>query len=351
MSSSESAAAASGPAHIHIHVYDDTNPLAERRMRIVAVITAVMMLVEIGAGWSFNSMALLADGWHMSSHALALGLAAAAYAFARRLARDQRFAFGTWKIEVLGGYTSALFLVGVAAYMVFESANHLMHPSPIAFNEALAIAGVGLIVNIVSAYLLGGAAHHHGAEHSHPHTSEHEAHGQDHDHETDHDHAHVDSHRHAQGTPHQDLNLRSAYIHVAADAATSVLAIGALTGGKFFGLVWLDPVMGFIGATVVALWSVGLLRSTGRVLLDAEMDAPVVAAIRRAVRDSKIPARIQDLHVWRVSRSKYACLLSVACDSNATPEHFRSMLATHEELVHVTVEVNHTVEGAARRAR
>lgn len=343
MSSSETAAAASGPAHTHIHVYDDTNPLAERRMRIVAAITAVMMLVEIGAGWSFNSMALLADGWHMSSHALALGLAAAAYAFARRLARDQRFAFGTWKIEVLGGYTSALFLVGVAAYMVFESANHLMHPSPIAFNEALVIAGAGLIVNIVSAYLLGGAAHHHGAEQSHPHASEHAAH--------DHDHAHAEGHQHVHTTPHHDLNLRSAYIHVAADAATSVLAIGALTGGKFFGLVWLDPVMGFIGATVVALWSVGLLRSTGRVLLDAEMDAPVVAAIRRAVRDSEIPAQIQDLHVWRVSRSKYACLLSVACDSHATPEQFRSMLATHEELVHVTVEVNHTPEGAARRAR
>jgi cation diffusion facilitator family transporter len=344
MSSSETAAAAGGPAHIHIHVYDDTNPLAERRMRIVAAITAVMMLVEIGAGWTFNSMALLADGWHMSSHALALGLAAAAYAFARRLARDQRFAFGTWKIEVLGGYTSALFLVGVAVYMVFESANHLMHPSPIAFNQALAIASVGLIVNIVSAYLLGGAAHHHhhGAEHSHQGADAHKGDEQHHDHA--HDHEHTEGHQHIHATQHHDLNLRSAYIHVAADAATSVLAIGALTGGKFFGLVWLDPVMGFIGAIVVALWSVSLLRSTGRVLLDAEMDAPVVTAIRRAVRDSEIPAQIQDLHVWRVSRNKYACLLSVACDSRATPEHFRNMLATHEELVHVTVEVNHVPE-------
>ncbi len=340
MSSSETAAASSAPAHTHIHIYDDSNPLAERRMRIVAAITAVMMLVEIGAGWTFNSMALLADGWHMSSHALALGLAAAAYAFARRLARDQRFAFGTWKIEVLGGYTSALFLVGVAAYMVLESANHLMHPSPIAFNEALVIAVVGLIVNIVSAYLLGGAAHHHhhGADHSHEHAGEHQ------------EHAHAEGHQHVHATQHHDLNLRSAYIHVAADAATSVLAISALAGGKFFGLVWLDPVMGFIGATVVALWSVGLLRSTGRVLLDAEMDAPVVAAIRRAVRDSDIPAQIQDLHVWRVSRSKYACLLSVACDSGATPEQFRNVLANHEELVHVTVEVNQTPEAGARRA-
>ena len=359
MSGSETAAAVSGPGHTHIHVYDDSNPLAERRMRIVAAITVCMMVIEIGAGWMFNSMALLADGWHMSSHALALGLAAAAYAFARRLAHDQRFAFGTWKIEVLAGYTSAMFLVGVAAYMVFVSAGHLMHPTPIAFNDALPIAGVGLIVNIVSAYLLGTAAHHHhhGHEHSHRRADAPAGHAPDHDHDHDHNH-NVGS---AQGGPdasavsrkqqeqlhatrHQDLNLRSAYIHVAADAATSVLAIGALTGGKFFGLVWLDPVMGFIGAVVVALWSFGLLRSTSRVLLDAEMDAPVVAAIRRAVRESEIPAQIQDLHVWRVSRSKYACLLSVASDSRATPEHFRTMLADHEELVHVTVEVNHVLE-------
>lgn len=356
MLSRETAATASGPAAIHIHVYDDSNPLAERRMRIVAAITAVMMVVEIGAGWLFNSMALLADGWHMSSHALALGLAAAAYAFARRLARDQRFAFGTWKIEVLGGYTSALFLLGVAAYMVYESANHLMHPTPIAFNEALPIAGLGLIINLVSAYLLGTASHHHHYHHGAEHSHHRDRTGEDHDHDHDHDgharHAqHAASaaaggeqHEHLHPSGHEDLNLRSAYIHVAADAATSVLAIGALTGGKFFGLVWLDPVMGFIGAIVVALWSVGLLRSTGRVLLDAEMDAPVVASIRRAVRDSKIPAKIQDLHVWRVSRSKYACLLSVASDSRATPEHFRSVLATHEELVHVTVEVNHVSE-------
>ena len=172
--------------------------------------------------------------------------------------------------------------------------------------------------------LLGDAAHHH--------------------HDGDDQSEHADStqhHQHLHPTAHHDLNLRSAYIHVAAEGATSVLAIAALVGGKFFGLVWLDPIMGFIGAVVVALWSAGLLRSTSRVLLDAEMDAPVVAEIRRAVHESGIPAQIQDLHVWRVSRSKYACLLSVASDSRATPEHFRNMLAVHEELVHVTVEVNH----------
>lgn len=305
----------------HIHVYDDRNPLAESRMRIVVALTVVMMVIEIGAGWLLHSMALLADGWHMSSHALALGLAAAAYALARRLAADERFAFGTWKIEVLGGYTSALFLVMVAAYMVYESAVRLSHPAPIAYNQAIGIALVGLLVNIVSAWLLGDAAHHHD-------------HG-GHEHEHDHDHAH--EHGHGEVRAHQDLNLRSAYVHVAADAATSVLAIGALSGGKYLGLTWLDPVMGFIGGAVVAAWAAGLLRDTGRVLLDAEMDAPVVNEIRQAVRESHIPAVIQDLHVWRVGRRKYACLLCVATDVRATADDFRNMLAVHEELVHLSL--------------
>ncbi len=252
LTSSQSLAAqttASDGRAVHCHVYDDSNPLAESRMKLVAGITAVMMVVEIGAGWLFNSMALLADGWHMSSHALALGLAAAAYAFARRLKTDERFAFGTWKVEVLGGYTSALFLVGVAVYMIDESALHLLHPSPIAFSQAIGIACLGLAVNVLSAWLLSGADH--GHDHGH-------GHGHDHDHDHDHDHGH--EHRHAAAqvgdvseVKHHDLNLRSAYVHVAADAATSVLAIGALVGGKVFGLTWLDPIMGFIGAAVVAV--------------------------------------------------------------------------------------------------
>src|SRR5579863_10382907 len=300
----------------HSHDFNEVNPMAEQRTRLVVLLTVIMMVVEISAGWIFKSMALLADGWHMSSHAIALGLSAAAYTLARRLRRDERFAFGTWKIEILGGYTSAILLVGVVIYMAYESAARLMHPAPIAFNEAIGIACLGLLVNLCSAWLLAGAS---GAGHGHSHVAGPGA-GHDHDHAGEHRHAHRQVHRepavHGPGhgntdhAHHHDLNLRSAFIHVAADAATSVLAIGALTGGKFVGLVWLDPVMGFIGAAVVALWSVGLLRSTSRVLLDAEMDAPVVTAIRRAVRESQIPAQIQDLHVWRVSRSKYACLLS-----------------------------------------
>lgn len=314
----------------HVHSYPAANPLAERRISLVVALTAVMMLIEISAGWMFHSMALLADGWHMSSHVLALGLAAGAYACARRLSRDARFAFGTWKIEVLGGYTSALCLLAVAAYMLYESCARLNHPSAIAFSDAIVVAALGLLVNLVSAALLGGAAH------GHAHT---DRHAHDHDRDHGHEHSHKPS---AHAATHADLNLRSAYIHVAADAGMSVLAIAALLGGKLFGLNWLDPVMGLLGALVVGSWSLGLLRATGRVLLDAEMDAPMVGEIRRTLRDSGLAARLQDLHVWRVGTNRYACLVCVATPTRATPADFRQLLAAHEQLVHVTVEVNHT---------
>lgn len=306
---------------IHSHVFNDVNPLAERRTRQVVWLTATMMVIEIAAGWAFHSMALLADGWHMSSHALALGLSAGAYALARRLQHDTRFAFGTWKIEVLGGYTSAVLLVGVAAYMAFVSVVRLAHPVPIQFNDAIAVAVVGLCVNLYSAWLLGGAGHSHS-------------------HSDNHDHGHDDSHHHGH---HHDLNLRSAYVHVAADAATSVLAILALTGGKYFGATWLDPVMGIVGAMLVGSWAYGLLRDTSRALLDAEMDAPVVEEIREVIRSAPVDAEIHDLHVWRVGKGKYACALSIATADTASPDDFRRWLSVHEELVHVTVEVNRSL--------
>ncbi len=300
--------------HPHVHVYDLHNPVAERRTRQVMWLTAVMMVVEIVAGTIYGSMALLADGWHMSSHAIALGVSAGAYALSRRLARDPRFAFGTWKIEVLGGYTSAVLLVGVAAYMGFESIKRLVLPAPIRFDEAIAIAVIGLIVNIVSAWLLSGGQHSHGAHDGH-------------DHHGAHDH-------------HHDLNLRSAYMHVIADAATSVFAIAALVGGKYFGANWLDPVMGIAGTILVGRWAIGLLRDTGRVLLDAEMDAPVVAEVREIVRDLPQPATLSDLHVWRVGKGKYACIVCIATDDGElTANAVREQLAVHEELVHVTVEI------------
>ena len=297
------------------HVFDQGNPAAERNTRWAVLLTVVVMVAEIIGGILFNSMALLADGWHMSSHALALGLSLLAYAAARRFARDGRFTFGTWKIEVLGGYTSALCLVAVAGLMLYHSVQRLFSPVPIHYDQAILLAALGLVVNLVCAFLLRDSPdHHHGHEqHDHEH--------QDHDH-------------------HQDLNLRSAYLHVLTDAATSVLAIVALTGGKFWGADWLDPVMGLVGAGLVGIWAFGLLRDTGRVLLDAEMDAPVVAEIVEVIEQGPVAAEIVDFHVWRVGRGKYACILSLLVEEQVEPEQFKERLSVHDELVHVTVEVN-----------
>jgi len=298
--------------------FDTGNPLAEANIRRAFWLTTAMMVIEIAGGWWFNSMAVLADGWHMSSHSLALGLSAFAYAFARRHAGNRRYAFGTWKVEVLGSYTSAILLLGIAALMVFQSVERLMRPQTIQYDEAIAIAVVGLAVNLVCAWWLRG--HHHGHEHEH---------GADH-HEHGHGHAH-----------HQDLNVRAAYLHVLADAATSVLAIAALLGGKLWGLAWLDPIMGLAGAVLIAIWARGLLRDSGRVLLDAEMDAPVVREVREVIEQGKVPARITDLHVWRVGRAKYACVVSLTTPSQMDGDYFRRELGVHEELAHVTVEVDH----------
>ena len=303
----------------HSHVFDQGNPLAERNTLWAVILTAVMMFAEICGGWMFNSMALLADGWHMSSHALALGLSVLAYGAARRFAHDKRFAFGTWKIEVLGGYTSALFLVLVAVLMLYQSIERLIDPTPIHYNQAIGIAIIGLMVNLACAWLLKG-------EHSH----------EPYDHHEHHDHNGNDKHSH-----HHDLNLRSAYLHVVADAATSVLAIFALTCGKFWGASWLDPVMGIVGAGLVAVWAYGLLRDSGRVLLDAEMDAPVVAEIREVIEASPVGANIYDLHVWRVGKGKYACIVSLVTDELIGADYFKQQLSIHEELVHISVEVSH----------
>ena len=297
------------------HVFDQGNPAAERNTRWAVLLTVVVMVAEIIGGILFNSMALLADGWHMSSHALALGLSLLAYAAARRFARDGRFTFGTWKIEVLGGYTSALCLVAVAGLMLYHSVQRLFSPVPIHYDQAILLAALGLVVNLVCAFLLRDSPdHHHGHEQ------------RDHEH---HDHDH-----------HQDLNLRSAYLHVLTDAATSVLAIVALTGGKFWGADWLDPVMGLVGAGLVGIWAFGLLRDSGRVLLDAEMDAPVVAEIVEVIEQGPVAAEIVDFHVWRVGRGKYACILSLLVEEQVEPEQFKERLSVHDELVHVTVEVN-----------
>ncbi len=298
----------------HSHVFDPGSHAAERGTRTVMWITAAMMIVEIWAGWWFNSMALLADGLHMSSHAFAIGLSAFAYVAARRYARDSRFAFGTWKIEVLAGYTSALFLLGVAVTMALASVERIIAPREIQFPEAIAVAVVGLVVNIACAFILGHAGEHHD---------------------------HADEHLGAQH--HHDLNLRSAYLHVIADAATSVLAVVALVGGMFWGWNWLDPVMGIVGAILVTRWAWGLLRGTGRVLLDSEMDQPVTSEIKEVIAslDKAKATRIADLHVWRVGKAQFACILSlVTHDRDMTPARIKASLSQHEELAHVTVEIH-----------
>ena len=308
------------------HRFHQGNEIAERGTRAVMWITLAAMVVEIAAGLLYNSMALLADGWHMSSHAVAIGVSAFAYAAARRLSRDQRFAFGTWKIEVLAGFASALFLLGIAVLMVVGSLERLWSPEPIHYREAIVVAVIGLLVNLVCARLLGGA--HHGHDHGHAHE-----HGHDHGHE------HGHAHGHAHG---EDLNLKSAYLHVIADAATSVLAIAALVGGWLMGWRWLDPLMGIVGAVLVAVWAKGLLLQTGRVLLDREMDHPVVDEIREGVEHGLADShtRVADLHVWRVGRNAYSCALTVVTHSpTLDAEAVRATFSMHEEIVHSTVEI------------
>ena len=300
----------------HRHEYGAGNAAAERGTRLVLWITIVTMLVEIVAGWWFNSMAVLADGWHMSSHALAIGLSAFAYAAARKYATDPSFAFGTWKIEVLASYTSAIFLLGVAGAMVFGSLERLWSPQPIHYAEAMIVAIGGLAVNLVCALILGQAHDHH----------------HDHDHPPHHGHAH-----------HHDLNLKAAYIHVVTDALTSLLAIAALAGGWLWGWAWLDPATGLVGAVLVALWAKNLIVQSGRVLLDREMDHPVVAEIREVI--AALPesgnTQITDLHVWRVGNGAYACAISLLThDPAMTPLQIREALGIHEEIVHVTVEIH-----------
>lgn len=302
----------------HEHVFSDGNPIAERSTRIVMWITLVMMVVEIASGWWLNSMALLADGWHMSSHALAIGLSAMAYAAARRLSSDRRFAFGTWKIEILGGFASAIFLLGVAVMMLVGSVERMIFPQAIQYREAIVIAVLGLLVNLLCAWILGKAHHHDHGHHDHGH----------------HDHAHS----------HDDLNLKSAYLHVIADATTSVLAIAALLGGWLYGWSWLDPFTGIVGAILVGIWAKGLIVDTSKVLLDREMDHPVVDEIRQVIEAAPetTDEKITDLHVWRVGKGKYSCAMVILTrNRELTPGMVRQRLSVHEEIVHSTIEIKH----------
>lgn len=303
----------------HNHRFVAENPFGKRRTYIVTGLTFTMMVAEITAGQFFHSMALFADGWHMGTHVVALGITAFAYFYTERHHNDARFSFGAGKVGFLGGYTSAVLLCLIAAFLMFECVTRLVDPVQIYFNEALIVAGLGLTVNLFSAWMLGGK-HSHGHDHHHGHHQ-----GLD------------DGYRDHAGK--HDLNLRAAYLHVLADAFTSLLAIIALSFGKFFGWAWLDPVIGIVGSLVVAQWAVGLIRSTSKVLLDREMDADVANEIREAIEADR-ETKIADFHLIRVGNSEFAVVLSVVSDHPQPPEYYKDLLRIHEELVHISVEVH-----------
>jgi cation diffusion facilitator family transporter len=305
----------------HDHDFCGPSGSAERNTRRVLALTAVMMVVEIIGGLKLHSMALFADGCHMGTHVAAFFITVAAYAFARRQSKNARYSFGTGKVAVLGAFTSAIVLGAIALFMAAESISRLLHPVSIHFNEAIAVACVGLVVNVVSALLL-----------------------------KDHDHAHAHGHDHNHGHGrHHDLNLKAAYIHVLADAVTSVLAIIALLGGKLYGWSWLDPVMGLVGSGVIAQWAYGLVRDTNVILLDKEPEtSDLNGEIRKAI-EADGDSVITDLHIWQVGLKKFAAIISVVAHEPKTPAAYKEPLKAHEELVHVTVEVQKCEEASRCR--
>ena len=292
----------------HSHRFNIDDGHAERNTRRVILLTLAMMIIEITAGYIYGSMALLADGWHMGTHAAALGITAFAYYFARKNAENPNYSFGTGKVGVLGGFGSAVVLAVISVLMGVESVQRLFSPVTIRFNEAIAVAVIGLAVNLISAYLLRG-------QHQHSH-----------DHGTGHNH-------------HHDHNLRAAYLHVLADALTSLLAIAALITGKTFGWIWMDPLMGIVGALIISRWSYGLLVDTSKVLLDRDVNVNAVKEIQSIV-ESDSDNRVTDLHVWRVGSHHLSVIISVVTHYPKPPEHYKKLLAGISEMAHLTVEVN-----------
>jgi len=279
-----------------------------------------MMVVEIFAGLIYGSMALLADGLHMASHAVALSINAFAYVYARRHAHDERFSFGTGKVNTLGGYTGAVLLAGFALAMAVESIGRLVSPVEIAFNQAIFVAVLGLIVNGASVLILG---HHHHPEDAH-------------DLETDlEEHAHYHEHHHH----HHDHNLISAYLHVLADALTSLLAIFALLAAKYFGFIWADPLMGIVGAILVARWSLGLLHSTGVVLLDRQGPDDLREMVQRRI-ENEGGTRIVDLHLWAIGPKMYSAIVSIVADKPHEPDHYKELIPANSGIVHISIEVH-----------
>ncbi len=303
----------------HSHVFlGERHEVNERRTLLVVGLTTAMMVAEIVGGSMFGSMALVADGWHMSTHAGALGIAAAAYALARRFKNDPRFAFGTGKLGDLAAFSSAIALVMIALFIAYESLTRLANPVPIAFGEAIPIAVIGLAVNLASAWLL----HDGGDTHAHQH-AEHE-----------HSHGHMHGHSHAHGG---DNNLRAAYVHVIADAFTSVAAIIGLILAQRFHLAFMDPAVALVGTIVILSWAFGLLRYSGAVLLDCVPDQQLAETIRRRLETQE--DRVSDLHLWQLGPGHQGAVISIVSDRPQEPASYKARLADLKGLSHITIEV------------
>jgi cation diffusion facilitator family transporter len=314
-------------AHSHVFLGEghDKN---ERRTWMVIALCACMMVVEIVGGVIFGSIALVADGLHMTTHASALLLAALAYSYARRHANDERFSFGTGKLGDLAGFTSAVVLALIALLIGYEAALRFIWPVPIDFNEAIPIAVLGLAVNVASVLLLSGGRYR-GHDHGHSHGG----------HDQERDHFHSLEHEHAHGTAHRDNNMRSAIVHVLADAGVSLLVIIALLFGRFLGWGWMDPVVGLAGAIVIAVWSYSLIRDTGAILLDMNPDRRMAERMRSLIETDG--DRLTDLHLWRLGPGHLGAIVSVATQRQRGPDYYRSLLSGFRSLSHLTVQVQH----------
>ncbi|UCD00078.1 MAG: CDF family Co(II)/Ni(II) efflux transporter DmeF [Phycisphaerales bacterium] len=287
----------------HSHDFSVIQEHGERRTVQVLLLTAITMVLEIIAGSLFGSMALLADGWHMGTHVAAFWITIFAYRYAKRHAENRRFSFGTGKVSVLGGFASAVALMVVALMMALESTHRLFVPQTIRFNEAIGVAIVGLAINLISAFLLQA---HHGHGHNH----------------------------------HRDHNLRAAYLHVLADAFTSMLAIGALVAGKFFGWNWLDPLMGIVGAVVITKWAHGLLKETSGILLDNSVEEQTLREIVKGIEADR-DNRVSDIHIWKVGQNDHAGMISIVTHYPQATDHYKQLVSNVRELAHLTVEVVH----------
>lgn len=293
----------------HSHQFDNTQTTgAQRRTSLVLLLSLLVMLVELGSAWFTGSMALLADAWHMAGHVGAMGIAVWAYRYARRHADNLRFCFGTGKVSSLAGYTNALILASAALWMAWESLLRLTHPSPIHYGEAMAVACLGLVVNLWGAWLLGHGDHHHHERHEPP------------------DHGH-----------HHDHNMRAAYLHVLADALTSVLAIAALAGGWLYGWSWLDPLMGLVGAIIVGHWAWHLAGECAHILLDAENQGRYTQEVR-AIIEAQPDQQVADLHLWRITPQHWACALTIVSHRPHSAAYYRAQLERLPWLSHLTIE-------------